>query len=1387
MWVLFLTMIISSFSQDIKPIDPINFKPLQSPTFSYMMLDSSVWIFKGNTYGWTKLATNAQLVKYYVPYKDALKDVDLNTKNIKSSSQNLPVYIGVVTLPTLTKNGDGTVTVGGDGIITFNTLSDGTGNNVRLACLTGATLIPIDNSVSYLYCDYNNGNPIYAIASNPLLFLSDATHMPVVRVIRIDGTVLHFEEYNQYGTQLANKQLFKDVSLNGAQRWTGLTISTSATRISSVSAGSAWFGVQYYNMPINTAGSLGVLYEYYLVGGVWSKSIVTSYDASYYSDGNNRQTLLPNKWVAKYFFRDVGDDNEVYYIHGNSYTKDIDAYNEALPVHPIVVSAHSIYVGKIVIQEGSINGIAYPRVWNETITSQQAVNHYDLTAPSLVWSASNHTGDINTLASFNGSGTATTTAIGTLTENIDGLQWSDSTRQVIGGATVLQVKAGRVIPTSTNISHAESGYSGRIATFTTNYNSGASTFSGNTLNIPNYTLAGLGLGGSKITYGSVFTFSNDRDIVDKAYVDAIAAGNMPKTPVEVATTGNITLSGTQTIDTYAAVVGNRVLVWNQTTPSQNGIYVVAAGAWSRATDTDTWAELYKAYVAVINGSQSGSSFVCTIPSSGTLETTDVTWVIYGLPSNITAGTGLTKTGNEISLNTATSGALGGIKIGAGIIMNGDIASVSTNYAPPSGSANYVQVSPASPQSGNIDMTGIGTFGSGLSVLGADPSNVWLNLNNSVGNNYKLISGITGLTNYGFSIRNTTAGRDEFVVDNSGNVGIGTRTPSTLMDLTSNTTIKISLRDATTTLKQMYLGYDGINNYGLIQSIWDTNSYTPIILQPSGGNVGIGTITPQSALDVNGTYSKSGVNLFLDKLRTGYMGTSGQIPISNGISSDFTWTTPTTAHIASSTDKRYVTDAQLTVVGNTSGTNTGDNAVNTLYSGLVTNQTHTQDVTGATALTITNDVVTNAKLANVATSTIKGRVTAATGDPEDLTSTQVRTLLNVADGAEANVNADWNSVSGDSQILNKPSTFTPSAHTFDSHSNVTITANTVGEIPKWNGTAWINNTLTEAGIQAILNGGTGFVKSTAGTISYDNSIYLTAEVDGSTTNELNSSVGWDNSTNTVSVVDASGTKSAIITGFLESEVDGSITNEIQDLSLAGNTLSLSGDATPVDLSAYVNVAANLTYTASATDGKVNSDTGTDATMPAGSTTNASLMLPADKIKLDSDVDQAIANEGSMSVLSGTATTAIIHSNTAGSADIIIEVSTGLEITENEATDKITFTNNLTGLTDGSVTWERLSSTLTGKQTVTSTIDYNASGIGEITLTGNTTFSFTNLRLNKIFKLKLITGGFTPTFPSYCHTVVGSQVISGSGTFYLYFDCWNSTSGSEDVLLNVNKIQ
>jgi len=161
--------------------------------------------------------------------------------------------------------------------------------------------------------------------------------------------------------------------------------------------------------------------------------------------------------------------------------------------------------------------------------------------------------------------------------------------------------------------------------------------------------ASINMNTQKIT--NLATPVSDTDAANKGYVDSAIAGLDWKVSVKTATTANITLSGTQTIDGTTLIAGDRVLVKDQTTASQNGIYVVAAGAWSRATDMDSWAEFVGSAVFVEQGtSNADSGWVCTVDNGGTLGTTTVSFTQFTSLGQVQAGLGLSKTGNSLDVN-----------------------------------------------------------------------------------------------------------------------------------------------------------------------------------------------------------------------------------------------------------------------------------------------------------------------------------------------------------------------------------------------------------------------------------------------------------------------------------------------------------------------------------------------------------------------------------------------------------------------------------------------------------------------------------------------------------------------------------------------------------------
>ena len=173
---------------------------------------------------------------------------------------------------------------------------------------------------------------------------------------------------------------------------------------------------------------------------------------------------------------------------------------------------------------------------------------------------------------------------------------------------------------------------------------------------------------------NVATPTQSTDAANKGYVDGIKQALDIKDSVRVATTANLTATaagsgptktltnaGTQaaiTVDSIVLVVGNRILVKDQTTGADNGIYTVtvvgtASTNWvlTRAEDADTSAEVSPGMFAFVEeGTVNGNNgFVLTTDAPVTLDTTALVFVQFSGAGQIVAGAGLTKSGNTIDV------------------------------------------------------------------------------------------------------------------------------------------------------------------------------------------------------------------------------------------------------------------------------------------------------------------------------------------------------------------------------------------------------------------------------------------------------------------------------------------------------------------------------------------------------------------------------------------------------------------------------------------------------------------------------------------------------------------------------------------------------------------
>lgn len=206
--------------------------------------------------------------------------------------------------------------------------------------------------------------------------------------------------------------------------------------------------------------------------------------------------------------------------------------------------------------------------------------------------------------------------------------------------------------------------------------SGADTMGGN-----------LQMGGNRVV--GVGTPVAATDAATKGYVDTFAQGLTWKKAVKVATAGPITLSGHQTVNGVAVVTNDRVLVKDQATASENGIYDVSSSLWSRSADANTAASLDGAAVFAIGGTVDSDSAWIQINPVATVGSSPLTWTRFGASgAGVTAGVGINVAGTVVSVDA-----------GQGLTFSGNslVANVNTtDFAFSSGQINLTTLAGLTP-------------------------------------------------------------------------------------------------------------------------------------------------------------------------------------------------------------------------------------------------------------------------------------------------------------------------------------------------------------------------------------------------------------------------------------------------------------------------------------------------------------------------------------------------------------------------------------------------------------------------------------------------------------------------------------------------------------------
>ena len=340
---------VGSNLTDLEVRNHSDLQELNSSLYSHLTADQLAALTKGN-------ATNL--------HSHPIGSVDLDSANFSGTSwaaltggqatalHNHYLSAGTYTLPTITNNGAGGLTVGSGDYCFFASAAGA--YPINKYTIAGATYTLTDNSVNYLTANYSGGVPTISVLTSSSTF-NYLTIFPIAVIYRT-GLDLDLLNYDTDAVALSNKLLQRVSNVHKIQAEDGgFLLGETAGNRATITSGFLWSGAQRNTIPAFTSATDDFSF-YYHVAGVWTKAAVTTYNNTQYDDGTALQTLASSKYTVNWVFKSASTlvPTEAYVVLGGGAYNLAQAQSSTIPANlPGEIVNTGLLVGRIIVQQGA--------------------------------------------------------------------------------------------------------------------------------------------------------------------------------------------------------------------------------------------------------------------------------------------------------------------------------------------------------------------------------------------------------------------------------------------------------------------------------------------------------------------------------------------------------------------------------------------------------------------------------------------------------------------------------------------------------------------------------------------------------------------------------------------------------------------------------------------------------------------------------------------------------------------------------------------------------------------------------------------------------------------------------------------------------------------------